>query len=58
MIPDPSHPVTVTPTVARVVVTVDGAWTYDDPFVAVAEIAGHVAFRPTKVAVEVLDQAG
>ena len=32
---------------------VDAGWTYDEPYDAVAEIAGHVAFYPTKVTVDV-----
>ena len=35
--------------------TVDDAiWTYEEPFPAVAEIAGHVAFYPNKAEVSVL----
>ena len=30
----------------------DAAWSYEDPKEAVAEIAGHLAFYPAKVAVE------
>jgi uncharacterized protein (DUF427 family) len=32
----------------------DAGWTYREPFDAVAEIAGHVAFYPAKVDVEVV----
>jgi uncharacterized protein (DUF427 family) len=32
---------------------VDAGWTYDEPYDAVAEIAGHVAFYPSKVAIDV-----
>ncbi len=37
---------------------VDAGWTYDEPYDAVAEIAGHVAFYPSKVAIEVVDRVG
>lgn len=30
---------------------VDAVWTYREPYPAVAEIAGHVAFYPTKVTI-------
>jgi uncharacterized protein (DUF427 family) len=33
----------------------DAAWTYEDPYDAVAQIADHVAFYPNKVTVEVSD---
>jgi uncharacterized protein (DUF427 family) len=32
---------------------VDAIWTYQDPYPAVAEIAGHVAFYPNKVTISV-----
>lgn len=32
---------------------VDAGWTYDEPYDAVAGIAGHVAFYPNKATVEV-----
>jgi len=31
----------------------DAVWTYEQPYDAVAEIAGHVAFYPTRVEVDV-----
>jgi uncharacterized protein (DUF427 family) len=31
----------------------DAVWTYQDPYPAVAEIAGHVAFYPNKVTISV-----
>jgi uncharacterized protein (DUF427 family) len=31
----------------------DAIWAYDNPYPAVAEIAGHVAFYPNKVAISV-----
>jgi uncharacterized protein (DUF427 family) len=31
----------------------DAIWAYDEPYPAVAEIAGHVAFYPNKVAISV-----
>lgn len=37
---------------------VDAGWTYDEPYDAVAGIAGHVAFYPNKVEVEVVDRVG
>ncbi len=33
----------------------DAVWTYETPYPAVADIAGHVAFYPDKVDVEVTD---
>ncbi len=33
----------------------DAAWTYEQPYAAVDPIAGHLAFYPDKVEVEVLD---
>jgi uncharacterized protein (DUF427 family) len=35
----------------------DAAWTYEHPFPAVAEIAGHLAFYPHQVEVTVTDEA-
>ncbi|MFH5208304.1 DUF427 domain-containing protein [Antrihabitans spumae] len=32
---------------------VDAIWTYDQPYDAVADIAGHVAFYPSKVTISV-----
>lgn len=32
---------------------IDAVWTYQDPYPAVAEIAGHVAFYPNKVTISV-----
>jgi uncharacterized protein (DUF427 family) len=32
---------------------VDAGWTYEQPYPAVAEIAGHVAFYPDRVQIEV-----
>lgn len=34
---------------------VNAVWTYETPFDAVGEIAGHLAFYPDRVAVEVAD---
>ncbi len=31
----------------------DAGWTYPEPYDAVAEIAGHVAFYPNKVDIQV-----
>jgi uncharacterized protein (DUF427 family) len=34
----------------------DAIWTYDQPYPAVAEIAGHVAFYPNKAEISILAQ--
>jgi len=34
----------------------DAIWTYEQPYPAVAAIAGHVAFYPNKAEISVLDQ--
>ena len=34
---------------------VDAVWTYQQPYPAVAEIAGHVAFYPNRVQISVTD---
>ncbi len=36
---------------------VDAVWTYERPYPAVAEIAGHVAFYPNRVEITVTDEA-
>lgn len=33
----------------------DAAWTYESPYAAVAPIAGHLAFYPDRVSIEVRD---
>ena len=35
----------------------DAVWGYDQPYDAVAPIAGHVAFYPSKVEIEVVEQS-
>ena len=59
--PGPDYPISIQRNPARVVVSAGGnksvnaVWSYEDPFPAVGQIRGHVAFYPERVdAIEVL----